>query len=62
MSSPTFNRPVIIFQPISAGVGKIIGAKFWIPIIMTGWGIFTIAHAWVKSEGMLIAFRLMIGV
>jgi len=52
----------IVFQPISAGIGKIVGAKYWIAFIMTGWGVFTMAHAWVKSEGMLIAFRLMIGV
>jgi MFS family permease len=28
---------------------------------MLCWAVFTIAHAWVKTEGMLIAFRLMIG-
>jgi len=28
---------------------------------MLCWGAFTIAHAWVKSDGELIAFRLMIG-
>jgi hypothetical protein len=55
-------RTVILFQPISAGIGKIVGAKYWIAFIMTGWGVFTLVHAWVKSEGMLIAFRLMIGV
>jgi len=28
---------------------------------MLCWGVFTIAHAWIKSNGMLIAFRLLIG-
>jgi MFS family permease len=31
------------------------------PAIMLCWGVFTIAHAWIKSNGMLIAFRLLIG-
>jgi len=29
---------------------------------MTGWGCFTLAHAFIKSESMLIGFRMMIGV
>ena len=28
---------------------------------MVCWGCFTIAHAYVNSDGMLIALRLMIG-
>jgi len=31
------------------------------PFIMLCWGIFTIAHAWTRSYGMLVALRLMIG-
>lgn len=31
------------------------------PLIMLCWGVFTIAHAWIKNNGMLIGFRLMIG-
>lgn len=30
--------------------------------MMVCWGMFTLAHAYVKSEGELIAYRLMIGV
>lgn len=28
---------------------------------MIAWGIFTIAHAWTNSYGMLVALRLVIG-
>lgn len=52
----------LIFQPISAAAGKALGVKYWMPFLMFGWAMFTIAHAFVKSEGELIAFRLMIGV
>jgi len=31
------------------------------PVIMFCWGIFTIAHAWTRSDAMLIGLRLMIG-
>ena len=63
----------VIFQPISAGIGKRVGPVYWytrwrcsgidlrMSFIMLCWAAFTIAHAWVKTEGMLIAFRLMIG-
>lgn len=32
------------------------------PFLMIAWGLFTLAHAYVRSEGELIAFRLMVGV
>jgi hypothetical protein len=53
---------VIIFQPISSALGKAIGVKYWMPFLMISWGLFTLAHAYVRSEGELIAFRLMVGV
>jgi len=31
------------------------------PFLMLCWGVFTIAHACIRSDGMLIALRLMIG-
>ena len=52
----------ILFQPISAAMGKRLGVKVWIPFLMIGWGAITIAMAYVRNEGMLIAFRLLIGV
>ena len=38
------------------------GFANWLPCIMFGWGCFTIAHGFIKNEGQLIAYRLMIGV
>jgi MFS family permease len=49
-------------MPLSVWIGKTIGVANWIPIIMIGWGGFTIAHAFVKNESQLIAYRLMIGI
>lgn len=54
--------PVIIFQPISAAIGRHVGVKIWIPFLMVGWGLFTLAHAYVKSEAELIGYRLVVGV
>ncbi|KAK4046566.1 hypothetical protein OIO90_006517 [Microbotryomycetes sp. JL221] len=51
----------ILFQPLSAAIGKRLGVRIWIPILMICWGTLTIAHAWTRNEGMLIGLRLMIG-
>ncbi|KAI4934826.1 hypothetical protein J4E85_002686 [Alternaria conjuncta] len=51
----------VLLQPPSAAVGRWLGAKHWIAIIMIGWGIFTLAHAFIRGPGRLIAVRLMIG-
>jgi Ni,Fe-hydrogenase I cytochrome b subunit len=58
----THRHTQIIFQPISSALGKAVGVKYWMPFLMVSWGLFTLAHAYVKSEGELIAFRLMVGV
>jgi MFS family permease len=49
-------------MPLSVWIGKRIGVANWIPIMMICWGCFTIAHAFIKNEAQLIAYRLMIGV
>ncbi|KAL6165874.1 hypothetical protein ACJQWK_09089 [Exserohilum turcicum] len=51
----------VLLQPPSAAVGRWLGAKHWITIIMIGWGVFTIAHAFIHGRSALIAVRLMIG-
>jgi MFS family permease len=51
----------VTLQPFSAAVGRQIGAKHWIPIIMLGWGVCTIAQAWTNSKATLITIRLLIG-
>jgi len=50
------------FQPISVAVGKRAGQARWLAVISTGWGILTLAHAFVKTKGQVIAVRLLIGV
>ncbi|KAH7347054.1 major facilitator superfamily domain-containing protein [Pyrenochaeta sp. MPI-SDFR-AT-0127] len=49
----------VLLQPPSAAMGRWLGARHWITL---GWGIFTLAHAFVRGRRSLIAVRLMIGV
>lgn len=42
-------------------MGRYLGAKNWIPIIMLGWGVCTIGQAWTNNKATLIAIRLLIG-
>ncbi|KAM5342799.1 hypothetical protein ACJ41O_013765 [Fusarium nematophilum] len=51
----------VVLQPVSAAVGRYIGARHWIPIMMFGWGIVTISQAYINGRGALIATRLLIG-
>ncbi|KAK1540344.1 major facilitator superfamily transporter [Colletotrichum paranaense] len=51
----------VLFQPPSAAVGRWLGAKYWIPIMMLGWGFVTICQAFIRGRGSLIATRLLIG-
>ncbi|KAH8882022.1 MFS general substrate transporter [Thozetella sp. PMI_491] len=51
----------VVFQPFSAAVGRYLGPRIWIPIIMLLWGAVTIAQAFIKGRGALIATRLLIG-
>ncbi|XP_014562637.1 hypothetical protein COCVIDRAFT_32654 [Bipolaris victoriae FI3] len=51
----------VLLQPPSAAMGRWLGAKHWITIIMIGWGVFTVAHAFIRGRRALIAVRLMIG-
>jgi hypothetical protein len=50
------------FQPLSTAIGKRVGQARWLSIISLGWGILTLAHAFVKTKGQIIAIRLLIGV
>ncbi|CAM1505746.1 Fc.00g113830.m01.CDS01 [Cosmosporella sp. VM-42] len=51
----------VVLQPVSAGVGRWLGAKHWIPIMMFSWGIVTIMQAYINGRDGLIATRLLIG-
>ncbi|KAH7362699.1 major facilitator superfamily transporter [Plectosphaerella cucumerina] len=50
----------VLFQPPSAAVGRWMGAKHWIPIMMIGWGGMTLVQAWIKGRA-LITVRLLVG-
>ncbi|KAF4986218.1 hypothetical protein FDECE_16066 [Fusarium decemcellulare] len=51
----------VVLQPVSAAVGRYIGARHWIPFLMFCWGAVTIGQAFIKGRGALIATRLLIG-
>ncbi|KAJ9144212.1 Nicotinamide mononucleotide permease [Pleurostoma richardsiae] len=51
----------VTFQPFSAAVGRWLGPKHWIPLLMFSWGMVTIGQAFVSGRGSLIATRLLIG-
>jgi MFS family permease len=57
-----FFATYVQFQPLSATLGKKVGQTYWLAIMGVGWGVLTLAHAWVKTEAQLIAIRLLIGV
>jgi MFS family permease len=49
-------------MPISTAIGRIVGPKRGIPIIMLCWGGITMAHAAISKRTTLIALRLLLGV
>ncbi|KAF1916577.1 major facilitator superfamily transporter [Ampelomyces quisqualis] len=51
----------VLLQPPSAAMGRWLGAKHWITFMMVGWGMFTIANAFIRGRSALIAMRLMVG-
>ncbi|KAH7116123.1 major facilitator superfamily domain-containing protein [Dendryphion nanum] len=51
----------ITLQPFSAALGRRIGPKYWIAIMMTCWGAVCMAHAGTKNRATLIALRLLLG-
>ncbi|OAK94139.1 major facilitator superfamily transporter [Phaeosphaeriaceae sp. SRC1lsM3a] len=56
-----FSVTFVLLQPPSAAVGRWLGAKNWITLMMIGWGACTIIHAFIRGRSALIAMRLMIG-
>ena len=57
-----FFATFVPLQPISTAIGKRVGQSRWLAIISLGWGVLTLSHAFVKTQGQLIAVRLLIGV
>lgn len=67
MSSTAINTATSLFfctfvplQPVSTAIGKRFGQSKWLAFISLGWGILTLSHAFVKTEGQLIAVRLLV--
>lgn len=58
----TCSNQFVPLQPVSTAIGKRVGQARWLAIISLGWGIVTLAHAFVKTKGQVIAVRLLIGV
>ncbi|KAF2401562.1 MFS general substrate transporter [Trichodelitschia bisporula] len=48
-------------QPFSTMVGRKVGPKNWIIIMMVVWGALSVAHAGIRNRGTLIALRLLLG-
>lgn len=61
LTAPAISQ-FVPFQPISTAIGKRVGQARWLSFISFGWGILTLAHAFVKTKGQVIAVRLLIGV
>jgi MFS family permease len=57
-----FFATYVPLQPLSAAIGKKVGQTYWLGIIGIGWGILTLAHAFIKTETQLIVVRLLMGV
>ncbi|KAB8079437.1 major facilitator superfamily domain-containing protein [Aspergillus leporis] len=51
----------VIFRPISAACGRLVGPKYWMPFLMGCWGLLTLSNAFIHGRGQLIAIRLLIG-
>ena len=58
----TRGLPVVLFMPLYMFLGKRYGMTRFIPITMFFWGLLTLCNAFIKTQGQLIALRLLIGV
>jgi MFS family permease len=60
-ASSLFYATYVPFQPLAAALGRRIGAPRFLGATLVVWGILTICHAFVKTDGQLIAVRLLMG-
>ncbi|ORY90695.1 major facilitator superfamily domain-containing protein [Leucosporidium creatinivorum] len=51
----------VTLQPLSVALGRRVGFKIYLPLLMFLWGTVTMAHAAVWNRGTLIALRLLLG-
>ncbi|OCF41064.1 hypothetical protein I317_05075 [Kwoniella heveanensis CBS 569] len=57
-----FFATIVAATPPSTYIGKKVGVTRWIPFLMVGWGVFTLALAFAHNEAQFYAFRSMIGI
>ncbi|CEO58390.1 hypothetical protein PMG11_03119 [Penicillium brasilianum] len=57
-----FSATYVPLQPISSIIGRRVGAKWWISVLMIAWGSICIAHVAVRSSSTFYALRLLLGV
>ena len=69
MTSTQFNLGLMVFffsyglmEPVSNTILRRVGAKYWFPIIVIGWGAVTTLMSQVRSFGAFIAVRLALGI
>jgi MFS family permease len=51
----------VTLQPFATVLGRRIGPKYFIPILMLSWGAVCMAHAGITNRAQLIALRLLLG-
>ncbi|KAH8660081.1 major facilitator superfamily domain-containing protein [Xylariales sp. PMI_506] len=57
-----FSATYVPFMPISVALGRIIGPRWWIPIMLLSWGAVTTAQCAINSRGALYGLRLALGI
>ncbi|KAI0154210.1 major facilitator superfamily transporter [Xylariaceae sp. FL1272] len=60
-ASSLFYVTYVPLQPFAAALGRRVGAPRFMGVSLILWGALTIAHAFIKTEGQLIAVRLLMG-
>jgi hypothetical protein len=56
-----FSATFITLMPLSVAAGRYFGPKYWLPFIMLCWGGITMAQSAMRSNGTIIALRLLLG-
>lgn len=52
----------VSLQPLGAALGKSFGAHKYVPAVMVGWGIMTMAGAWVRGRYGVMTLRAGLGI
>lgn len=57
-----FSATFVPVIPISVAIGRIVGPRWWIPVMLLSWGAVTAAQCAISSRSMLYGLRLLLGV